>query len=93
MIGHVPLGHWGRIGAIERLTNDISMLTTVAQRCVCDRFWKCRMHGLFLIERLLKRQPDLCDGFVALIEPLVSDELEEIREHARRLLIGSEEHK
>jgi HEAT repeat protein len=76
--------------AVERLTNDIDVLTTVAQNCLQDRFWKCRMSGLFLVERLLKRQPDLRDGFVPVIEPLLSDELEEIREKARRILDGFE---
>jgi HEAT repeat protein len=77
--------------AIERLTDDIDVLVTVSKHCLQDRFWKCRMHGLFLVERILKRQPDLRDGFVPLIEPLVKDELEEIREEARRVLIGFEE--
>jgi hypothetical protein len=35
------------------------------------------MNGLILIERLLKRQPDLRGTIVLLIEPLVKDELEE----------------
>jgi hypothetical protein len=60
--------------AIERLTNDIDVLVIVAQHCRSDPFWKSRMHGLFLVERLLKRQPDLLDGFVTLIEPLSEDE-------------------
>ena len=77
--------------AIERLTDDIEVLTTVAQNCLRDRFRKCRMKGLFLAERLLKRQPDLRDGFVPLIEPLVKDGVEEIREEARRILDGLEE--
>ena len=46
------------------------------------------MDGLFLAERLLKRQPDLRDGFVPLIEPLLEDELAENRENARRILHG-----
>ena len=46
------------------------------------------MCGLFLIERLLKRQPDLRDGFVPMIIPLAKDEVEEIRANARRILIG-----
>jgi HEAT repeat protein len=45
--------------AIERLTDDTKVLTTVARRCLEDRYWKFRMHGLFLVERLIKRQPDL----------------------------------
>jgi hypothetical protein len=44
-----------------------------------------------LVERLLKRQPDLHDSFVPVIEPLVKDELEENREAARRILDGIEE--
>lgn len=77
--------------AVERLTDDIDVLTTVARHCLCDGFWKCRMKGLFLVERLLKKRLDLRDGFVAMIEPLVKDEVEEVREHARCLLIGFEE--
>jgi hypothetical protein len=74
--------------AIERLTDDIEVLTTVAQHCLCDHYWKCRMHGLFLAERLLKRQSNLRDVFMPLIEPLLEDEVEEIRENARRILDG-----
>lgn len=77
--------------AIERLTDDIDVLTTVARHCLRDRFWKCRMRGLFLIERLLKRQPELRDGLVPMIEPLVKDEVEEVRGNARRVLIGFQE--
>jgi HEAT repeat protein len=77
--------------ATERLTNEVAVLTTIACRCLVDRFWQCRMRGLFLAERLLKRQPDLRDRFVPLIQPLVTDEVEEIREDARRILIGLEE--
>ena len=77
--------------AIERLTGDIDVLTTVAKSCLGDGFWKSRMRGLSLVERLFKRQPDLRDAFVPLIEPLLRDELEEIRENVRRILAGLEE--
>lgn len=46
------------------------------------------MHGLFLVERLLKRQPDLRDSLMPLVGPLLGDELEEMREIARRIVIG-----
>jgi hypothetical protein len=72
--------------ALERLTNETSVLTDVAQACLRDRFWKCRMHGLLLIERLLARRPELRDGFRPLVEPLLRDEVEEIRYDARPLL-------
>ena len=49
------------------------------------------MSGLILVERLLKRQPELTHRLVPLLEPLVSDEVEEIRENALRLLIEFEE--
>ena len=44
-----------------------------------------------LNERLLKRQPELRGGVVPLIEALVKDEMDEIGEIARRILIGFEE--
>jgi HEAT repeat protein len=74
--------------AIENMTGELDVLTTVAQHCLHDRFWKCRMKGLILVERLIKRQPDLRDGFVPLIKPLLKDELEENRAIARRILDG-----
>lgn len=75
--------------AIERLTGDIEVLTTVAQHCLRDRSWECRMKGLFIVEELLNRQAEMRDRFVPLIEPLVKDEIEEIRDRARRILDGS----
>jgi HEAT repeat protein len=79
------------VEAVERLTDDSDVLTTVARQCVHDRAWECRMKGLFILERLLKRQPELREGLVPLLEVLVSDEVEEIRERARRILMGFEE--
>jgi hypothetical protein len=46
------------------------------------------MHGVFLAERLLKRQSYLRDVFVPLIKPHLKDELEEIQVNARRVLDG-----
>jgi HEAT repeat protein len=77
--------------AVERLTQDSDVLTIVARQCVHDRAWECRMKGLFIFERLLKRRPELRDGLVPLIEALAGDEVEEIREGARRILIGCDE--
>jgi hypothetical protein len=45
----------------------------------------------FSVERLIKRQSELRDDFVPLIEALVSDEAKEIRERARRILDGFSE--
>jgi len=75
--------------AIERLTGDSDVLTNVARHCLRDRSWECRMKGLLIVEGLLKRQADLRVRFVPLIEPLVKDDVEEIRERARRFLDGS----
>lgn len=77
--------------AIENLTGEMDVLMKVAKHCVADRDWQCRMRGLFLVERLLKRQPELRDGLVPLLEPLVEDEVEEIRAQALRMLIGFDE--
>jgi hypothetical protein len=75
--------------AAERLTNEVDVLTTVDRHCLVDRFWQCRMRGLFMVERLLKRQPDLRERFVPLIEPLLKDRVEEIRRNVRRIKEGS----
>jgi len=75
--------------AIENLTGEMDVLTKVAQHCIVDTAWECRMKGLFIFERLLKRQPGLRDGVLPLIAPLVTDEVEEIREHARQIIEGS----
>jgi HEAT repeat protein len=76
---------------IEYLSGELDVLVIVAQHCLRDPFWKCRMKGLYLVERLIKRQPDLREGLVPLIEPLMKDELEEIRGNALRIVIGCEE--
>lgn len=36
------------VEAVERLTDDSDVLTTVARHCVHDRAWECRMKGLFV---------------------------------------------
>ena len=70
--------------SIERLTGEINVLTTIACRCLVDCFWQCRMRGLFVVER----QPELRDSFVPIIELLVKDEVEEIRDLAREIVDG-----
>jgi HEAT repeat protein len=77
--------------AIVNLIGEMDVLLKLAQHCLVDRFSKCRMNGLLLVERLLTRQSDLRQGFVPLIEALLKDEVEEIREKALRLVIGFEE--
>jgi len=77
--------------AIEKLTGEMDVLLPVACRCLADRFWKCRVSGLSLAERLLKRQPEVSHRLVPLLEPLVNDEVDEIRENAVRLLVEFEE--
>ena len=76
--------------AIENMTGELDVLLTVAHRCLQDQHWKCRMRGLYLASRLIKRQPELRGQFESLITHLISDELEEIREIARRLVMEYE---
>ena len=76
------------VHAIENLTDEMDVLMIVAQHCLRDRHWVCRMDGLFLAKRLIKRQPELLHAFVLLVEPLLEDEVEEIRGIARRVLAG-----
>ena len=77
--------------AIENLTSEMDVLINVAERCLADRDWQCRMRGLFIAERLLKRLPELRDNFLPLIEPLLKDEVEGNRDRAQRILDEFEE--
>ena len=74
------------VEAIENLTGEMDVLLTVTRYCLVDMNWQCRMKGLFLVERLLKRQPGLRDCFVPMVEQLTTDKVEEVREKARRML-------
>ena len=74
--------------AIESLTESFRILVPLARRCLKDHFWKCRMHGLFLVERLSQRHRRLLPMLLPNVEPLLDDELEENREIARRIVDG-----
>ena len=78
------------VEAIENLTGEMDVLLAVTRFCLVDENWQCRMKGLFLVERLLKRQPDLRDCFLPVVMQLTTDKVEEIREKAQRILIGFE---
>ena len=68
--------------AIERLSDDHDVLLSVARSCIQDQYWKCRMVGLGLIEQIGERGREL----VQFVQPLVKDELPEIRRTDRERL-------
>ena len=72
--------------AIESLSDSFRVLVPLARRCLLDRFWKCRMHGLMLVEQLVQRERRLLPMLVPNVEPLLSDEVEEVRKIARRIV-------
>lgn len=67
--------------AVEQLTNDPEVLMTLAQSCLSDRFYKCRLIGLNLVEKLGERGREL----LSLVQSLVKDEVMEIKMEARRV--------
>ena len=67
--------------AIESLTDDRGILLTVARLCLIDQFYKCKLIGLSLVERLGERGPDI----LLLVEPLLSDDVEPVRAAAQRI--------
>lgn len=71
--------------AIERLTDEPAMLLSLARGCLADRFWKCRMVGLGLVEQLGERGREL----LPLVQPLLTDEVVEIRASAERIVSDS----
>ena len=74
--------------AIEQLTDSFRVLVPLARRCLSDPHWRCRLHGLVLVERLGKRHKRLLPMLVPNVEPLVDDEVEEIRAVAQRIEDG-----
>lgn len=67
--------------AIVELTNDPDLLLSVARLCLVDRYFECRLLGLHLVETL----GELGRELRLLVEPLVEDEVAEVREAARKL--------
>ena len=74
--------------AIETLTESFRTLVPLARRSLGDRYWKSRLYGLALVERLGKRSRRLLEMLMPSVEPLLDDEVEEIREDARRIVDG-----
>jgi hypothetical protein len=75
--------------AIELLTDSYRTLVPLARCCLGDRSWKCRLLGLQMVGRLGERHWRLLLMLVPNVEPLVDDEVEEVREAARRIVDGS----
>jgi hypothetical protein len=74
--------------AVEALSDSFRVLVPLARRCLRDRGWKSRVFGLALVERLGKRNRRLLEMLLSSVEPLLDDEVDEIREDARRIVDG-----
>ncbi len=70
------------VEAIEHLSKSFRILVPLARRCLRDQYWKCRMHGLELFERLVRRDRRLIPMLMPSVKPLVVDEVEEVRRAA-----------
>jgi hypothetical protein len=81
------LRRWS-VEAVESLTDSFRVLVPLARRCLQDRHWKCRLHGLNLVERLGERHRRLLSLLVPNVEPLMDDGVEENRAVARRIVEG-----
>ena len=71
--------------AIEALSDSFRTLVPVARRSVEDRYWKVRLFGLTLVERLGKRSRRVLEMLIGNVKPLLDDDLEEIRVVARQI--------
>lgn len=67
--------------ALEALTDDGEVLFAVARICLIDSYYKCRLIGLGLVERLGDRRAEL----LPLVERLVRDEVEAVSTEAGRI--------
>jgi len=69
--------------AVEGLTDGGEVLFAVARFCLLDPFYKCKLIGLGLIERLEVRRLEL----IPFVERLIRDEVKAVAEAARRIKI------
>lgn len=74
--------------AVEAITDSLRTLVSLARRCLRDRFWKSRLFGLALVERLGKRDRRLLEMLMPNVGPLLDDEVEEINDFAREIVDG-----
>jgi len=72
--------------AVEFLTDSFRVLVPIARRLLRDRTWKCRLHGLHLVERLGDRDRRLLPMLVPNVVPLLHDEVNEVRAIAQRIM-------
>lgn len=72
--------------AVESLTDSFRTLVPLARRCLADSYWKPRLYGLTLVERLGKRHRRLLEMLMPSVEPLLDDEMEEVRAFAREIV-------
>ena len=73
---------------VESLTDSFRVLVPLARRCLRDPHWRCRLHGLVLVDRLGERDRRLLPMLVQNVKPLLADEVEEIRAVAQRIMDG-----
>ena len=72
--------------AVEVLCDSFRILVPLARRCLQDRGWKSRTHGLALVERLGKRSRRLLEMLMPNVMPLLDDDVDENRFLARRIV-------
>ena len=77
------------VEAVERLSESFRVLVPLARCCLRDRYWRCRLHGLDLFERLVRRERRLKAMLSPSVEVLVGDEAEEVRVAAQRIVSQS----
>lgn len=67
------------VDAIECLSNSYRVLVPLARHCLRDKYWKCRLLGLELVERLIRRERRLQPLLMPNVEALAGDAVEEVR--------------
>ena len=67
---------------IESLTDNEALLAVVARRCLTDPFYKCKLIGLGLIERL---DDERRRKLIPFVKRLILDEVESVSTEAQRI--------
>ena len=76
----------GLVEAIEQLTDSFRVLVPLARRCLRDQHWKCRLHGVRLVEQLIRRERRVLPMLMPNVDALLADGVVEVQVAVRRFV-------
>jgi len=79
---------WTVAESIERMTKEAEVMIPLIRSCLHDLYWKVRLGGLYTLKNLAEKKPQVINGVEDLLDPLLADEIPEVRNLAGELRNG-----